>query len=289
VERLAELLDSLATAEGVNSTRLEGVSIYKTSETRPREPLCYSQGIIIMAQGSKRVYLEEQVYDYNPHNYLVLTLPIPAECETLVEPGKPLLALMIDIDLGVLHELVRLLDEHRQLPDYAGQLKQCKSLYVSQVTAPLNATLLRLAECLRSPLQCDVLGKSLLRELLFLMLLAPDAGPLYALALHNTHLARLEKALKHMHDHYHETLDVAQLASLANMSPPSFHRTFRQVTASSPIQYLKKLRLSKARELLLDQGIKVKQAAAQVGYESPTQFSREFKRYFGQSPQNCFY
>jgi len=254
VERLAELLDSLAPAEGVNSTRLEGVSIYKTSETRPREPLCYSQGIIIMAQGSKRVYLEEQDYDCNPHNYLVLTLPIPAGCETLVEPGKPLLALVIDIDLGVLHQLVRLLDEHRQLPDYAGQLKQCKSL---------------------------------LRELLFLILLAPDAGPLYALALHNTHLDRLEKALKHMHDHYHETLDVAQLASLANMSPPSFHRTFRQVTASSPIQYLNKLRLSKVRELLLAQGIKLKQAAAQVGYESPTRFSREFKRYFGQSPQRC--
>ena len=91
--------------------------------------------------------------------------------------------------------------------------------------------------------------------------------------------------MKYLHEHYDQNLDVEQLAAMANMSPSSFHRNFRQITASSPIQYVKKIRLTRARELLMDQGVKVKQAAARVGYESPTQFSREFKRYFGHSPQ----
>ncbi len=97
----------------------------------------------------------------------------------------------------------------------------------------------------------------------------------------------MERVLKHLHNNFQGSLDVEQLASMANMSSSTFHRNFKQITSSSPIQYVKKIRLSRARELLQDQGLKVKQAAAQVGYESPTQFSREFSRYFGQSPSEC--
>lgn len=92
--------------------------------------------------------------------------------------------------------------------------------------------------------------------------------------------------MKYLHEHFTDTLDVERLASLANMSPSSFHRNFRRTTGSSPVQYLKKLRLTRAREMLQDKGVKVKQAATLVGYESPNQFSREFKRYFGLSPQD---
>ena len=100
-------------------------------------------------------------------------------------------------------------------------------------------------------------------------------------------MSKMERTLKHLHNHYDDKLDVEQLASMANMSTSTFHRNFKQITASSPIQYVKKLRLSKAKDLLQDQGIKVKQAAAQVGYESATQFSREFTRYYGILPRDC--
>ncbi|WP_026958805.1 AraC family transcriptional regulator [Aliagarivorans taiwanensis] len=287
MQRLAKLLEPLAHSDGYNATRIPGVGIFKASQSRSREPLCYSQGIIFVAQGSKQVFLEQQVYDYNPDNYLVLTLPIPAECATHVKAGEPLLGLVVDIDMGMLHQLVREFDEHQQTPVEVERLSENKSLFVSHAPEALRCALLRLVQSLSSPLQADVLGKALLREVLFWVLSGPNAVPLFALALHNTHLSRLEKALKHIHENYYQALDVNQLAGMANMSPSSFHRNFRQVTSSSPIQYLKKLRLSKARELLLDQGLKVKQAAAQVGYESPNQFSREFKRYFGESPQDC--
>ncbi|MBV1921589.1 MAG: AraC family transcriptional regulator [Pseudomonadales bacterium] len=281
---LIENLNELAQQEGYNRTGLDGVGVFKASKTSSRAPMCYGQGIIIVAQGSKRVYLDQQAYDYNPDNYLVLALPLPAECETVVEPGKPLLALLIDINMSQLNELVRLFDEHCQ-GNCRGKQDENKGIFVSECNEALSCVVERLAQCLRTPLQAAILGKGLLREILFHILKGPQAAPLFSLVSHNTHLARLERALKYLHENYAESLDVDQLAGIANMSPSTFHRNFRQVTASSPIQYVKKLRLNRARELLMDKGIKVKQAAAKVGYESPTQFSREFKRYFGQSPQ----
>lgn len=282
---LIENLALLASQEGYNPTGLTGVGVYKASQSSPRMPLCYNQGIIIIAQGQKRVFLDQQVYDYNPDNYLALALPLPAECETFVEDGKPLLSLMIDIDMSQLSELVRLFDDYCQ-GHWQANLAESKGLFVSQCNDELSCVVERLSQCLRSPLEAAILGKGLVREVLFHVLKGPQAAPLFSLVSHNTHLARLERALKYLHENYAESLDVEQLAGMANMSPSTFHRNFRQITASSPIQYVKKLRLNRARELLLDQGIKVKQAAASVGYESPTQFSREFKRYFGQSPQD---
>lgn len=278
-------LAMLATKEGYNTTPLKGVGVFKASEASSRIPLCYSQGIIIVAQGSKRVYLDDQAYDYNPNNYLVLTLPMPAECETIVEPGKPLLSMMINFELGLLNELVRLFDEHRQIKPSNHQ-SETKGLFVSECTDSLLDSVTRLSQCLNSPLQSDVLGKSLVREVIYHILMGPQAAPMFALVSHQTSLSRLERVLKYLHEHYQDNLDVEQLATMANMSSSTFHRNFRQVTASSPIQYVKKIRLTRAKELLQDQGLKVKQAAMQVGYESPTQFSREFTRYFGQSPRD---
>lgn len=286
MNNLVDNLSSLVNKEGYNETPITGIGIYKASESSARVPLCYSQGIIFVAQGKKQVFFDQQTYQYNPDNYLVLTLPLPAECETIVETGKPLLALLIDLDIGILNELVRVLDEHGKI-FHNDNVSQNKGLFVSRCTETLSCAIERLSDCLKSPLQCDVIGKGLVREIFFHILNGPQAAPLFALVSHNTHLARMERVLKHLHNNYQGQLDVKQLANMANMSTSSFHRNFKQVTASSPIQYVKKIRLSRARELLLDQGLKVKQAAAQVGYESPTQFSREFTRYYGQSPSEC--
>ena len=263
MSRLIENLMMLAPKEGYNPSFLPGVGIYKASHSSDRIPLCYNQGVIIVAQGHKRIYLDQDTYDYNPDNYLVLTLPLPAECETIVEPGKPLLSMMIDINLAVLNELVRHFDEHQQIKESIN-FSDTKGLYISDCNKLLIDTVTRLAQCLNSPLETDILGKGLMREVLFHLLQGDNAAPLFSLVSHNTHLARMERVLKHLHEHYGDQLDVEQLANMANMSISSFHRNFRQVTSSSPIQYIKKLRLNRAKELLLDQGLKIKQAAAQV-------------------------
>jgi len=283
---LVDNLGGLATKEGYNATHLTGVGIYKTSESLGRMPLCYTQSIIIVAQGQKRVSFNQKIYDYNPDNYLVLTLPLPAECETIVEAGKPLLALVIDLNIGILNELVRVFEDHGQIT-HNSKITGNKGLFVSRCTETLSCVVERLSDCLNSPIQCDVIGKGLIREIFFHILSGSQAAPLFELVSHNTYLSRMERVLKHLHNNFQGHLDVEQLATMANMSTSTFHRSFKQVTASSPIQYIKKIRLGYARELLLDQGLKVKQAAAQVGYESPTQFSREFTRYFGYSPSEC--
>lgn len=283
---LAEALAGLAGHEGLHTTRIAGVRVYRCDHPRKREPLCYSQGIIFVAQGVKRVHLDGRIYEYNPNNYLALPLPTPAECETLCQPEQPLLSLILDLDLTVLHELVRVLDEHRVSGGRPhSEEPQPLSLFVSPVTAALAQSLLRLARALQDPVTARVLGAGLIREVLLHVLKGPNGASLIDLVRHNTHLARLEPVLRYMHSHYAEPVDVGQLSRLANMSPASFHRNFRRATSMSPIQYIKRIRLTRAREILLDKGIRVGEAAAQVGYESPSQFSREFKRYFGQPPQ----
>jgi AraC-like DNA-binding protein len=285
MQSLITQLELLAPSEGYNQTFINGVGIYKSSESAQRTPLCYSQGIIFVLQGQKRVFFDEQIYTYNPDNYLVLTVPLPAECETQLTNNGPLLSLIIDFDMSVLGELVRVFDEHGKLNNN-DKMSNAKGLFVSENTDALSCTLTRLVDCLGSKLQSDIIGKGLVREVFYHVLQGPQASPLFDLVSHNTHMSKMERTLKHLHIHYDDKLDVEQLASMANMSASTFHRNFKQITASSPIQYVKKLRLSKAKDLLQDQGLKVKQAAAQVGYESATQFSREFTRYFGISPSD---
>ena len=285
MQSLIKQLELLAPSEGYNQTFINGVGIYRSSESAQRTPLCYSQGIIFVLQGQKRVFFDEQIYTYNPDNYLVLTVPLPAECETQLTNNNPLLSLIIDFDMPVLGELVRVFDEHGKL-NSSDKMSNAKGLFVSENTDALSCTLTRLVDCLGSKLQSDIIGKGLVREVFYHVLQGPQASPLFDLVSHNTHMSKMERTLKHLHNHYDDKLDVEQLASMANMSASTFHRNFKQITASSPIQYVKKLRLSKAKDLLQDQGIKVKQAAAQVGYESATQFSREFTRYFGISPSD---
>ncbi|TMO56215.1 AraC family transcriptional regulator [Pseudoalteromonas phenolica] len=285
MQSLITQLELLAPSEGYNQTFINGVGVYKSSESAQRTPLCYSQGIIFVLQGQKRVFFDEQIYTYNPDNYLVLTVPLPAECETQLTNKSPLLSLIIDFDMSVLGELVRVFDEHGKL-NSSDKTSNAKGLFVSENTDALSCTLTRLVNCLGSKLQSDIIGKGLVREVFYHVLQGPQASPLFDLVSHNTNMSKMERTLKHLHINYNDKLDVEQLASMANMSASTFHRNFKQITASSPIQYVKKLRLSKAKDLLQDQGIKVKQAAAQVGYESATQFSREFTRYFGISPSD---
>ena len=275
---IAELMDILAEKDGINNTNIEGVKIFKASGSQPRQPLCYGKGIIIVGQGSKRIYLDDNIYEYNPDNYLVLSVPIPAECETLVD-GKPLLSLFIDMDIRILNKII----SGMEIP-LVNPKETHKGLFLAKTTEDIKDTTKRLLKTLLSKEESDILGEGIVYELLYRVVCGENAKPLYALAMQNTNISRVDKALKEIHSNYNNPIDVSVLAGLVNMSTSSFHRAFKDVTASSPIQYLKKIRLDRARELLVSKNFRVNEAANEVGYESSTQFSREFKRYFGNSP-----
>lgn len=142
----------------------------------------------------------------------------------------------------------------------------------------------RLVKCLQSETEAQILGSGLVREILYRALCGPQAQTLYSLAMHSGAFSQVVHALKVMQNDYSAKLDVERLATTARMSASAFHRAFKEVTADSPMQYLKKIRLTKARDLMVQESMKAYMAADMVGYESSSQFSREFKRYFGQSP-----
>jgi AraC-like DNA-binding protein len=279
----ADLMNGLAKQEGLNDTCIQGVRIYKATQSSPRTPLLYNQGMIIVGQGAKQVFLGDSEYRYDPDHYLVLSVPIPAECEATATETEPFLAIIVDINLTQLNTIIGKMGDHID-PDRLKHSEKNQGLFLATADARFKETTLRLLKALQSPVEAEVLGDAILQELIFRVMCGENAASLYALAIKNTNLARIDKALKQIHTHYQAPMDVDQLAGLVNMSTSAFHRAFKDVTASSPIQYIKKIRLNKARDLLMLEGVRVNEAATSVGYESPTQFSREFKRYFGNSP-----
>ena len=272
--------------EGFVKTSLPGVRLFWATKPIKRAPLFVEAGIVMIFQGHNIGYLDNRAFRYDSNNYLVLTMPIAFECETHASPDKPLLGLFIDLDKPVLHELVALVGKHRVLP----QLETSLGLRAVEPVAldrGMAEAAERLLSCLRSPLDSDVLGPSLVREIIYRALLGQHGYALYALTQDNCHCARIAKALARIHREYTKPLTVESLALEARMSVSAFHRAFKQITGSSPLQYLKKMRLNKAKNLIAHGGIRVGQAAHQVGYESVSQFSREFKRYFKVPPKEA--
>ncbi len=148
----------------------------------------------------------------------------------------------------------------------------------------LDEAVLRLLRALASPAEARILGAALLREIYFRVLTGVQGPALRAALTHHSHFGKISKALRRIHVHYSEALSVKALAREAGVSVPAFHARFKAITQTSPIQYIKSTRLHKARLLMVQDGASAQTAAARVGYESASQFSREFKRFFGRTP-----
>jgi AraC-like DNA-binding protein len=276
---MAGLIAGMVSQEGPNPSRLPGVSFAHATRSRPRAPVVYQPGIFILVQGRKRGFLGDQMYVYDQHNYLVTSVPMPLECETEATPEQPLLGVAVNIDLGGLAELVLEMDE--RLPDIAASPR---GIYATPLDAELGGAVIRLLEALRSPVEARILGPQIVREITYRVLCGEQGGALRALATRHSHSGRIGKVLRHVHSNYAAPLDVESLAEEASMSVSAFHHHFKAVTSTSPLQYLKTIRLHQARLLMVHEGLNAGVAAQRVGYESPSQFSREFKRLFGSNP-----
>ncbi|MCE5315434.1 MAG: AraC family transcriptional regulator [Armatimonadota bacterium] len=279
---LAKLLEPLATNNGHTESSLSNVRFMRSDMSIPRHPVVYEPSIVIIAQGHKTGYLGNQVYRYDPYNYLVLSVPLPFECETCGTPGEPLLGVVIGVDVTIVSELLLEMDDNYSL---SGSVT--RGIYSMQLTYELVNATARLLKVLRHPLDGRILGPQIVREIIYRVLCGEQGGALRSLAARHSRFGQIAKALKRMHTEYNSELDINMLASEANMSVSSFHSNFKAVTDVSPLQYLKSIRLHKARMLMIQDGIGVSNAATRVGYESASQFSREFKRYFGFSPSDA--
>ncbi len=276
--RLVELIESLTLQDGEHRTRVEGVVLWRMSVPIPRHPVAYQPRIVIVAQGRKRGYLGGEMYCYDPFQYLVVAVPLPFECETEATTDEPLLAAAVDIDSTMLGEMLLEMDER------APKVPVPRGIYASALTAELSDAVIRLMECLQSPLDSRMLGRQLVREIVYRVLRGEQGDSLRALANRNDHFTQIARVLRYIHTDYSQPLTTNELARLAGMSVSVFHQNFKQVTDTSPIQYIKQVRLHRARTLMVYEGHNAGTAANEVGYESQSQFGREFKRLFGVTP-----
>ncbi|AXI61132.1 AraC family transcriptional regulator [Pseudomonas kribbensis] len=278
--RMVQLMETLAPVEGYNLSALEGVRFLRSNRPLTRTPVLYDPGIVILCQGQKRGYLGDDVYVYDAQHYLVVSVPIPFTMETDATEAEPMLAIYMHLDFQLASELMQQVDGLHGPND-----AQPKGMYASPMDDKLRASTLHFLEAMSIPGDAQILGPSLLREIYYRILTGEQGGSMRAALNRQGHFGKVTRAIRKIHSCYQERLDVEQLAHEASMSVPNFHLHFRGVTDTSPMQYLKSTRLHQARLLMLHNAMTASAAAFNVGYESASQFSREFKRFFGRTPQ----
>jgi AraC-like DNA-binding protein len=286
---LGDLLEPhlASSRSGSVDTDLPGVHLFWATEAVPRTPLLYSASIVIVAQGHKIGYLGDRRFRYDRETYLVLGVPIPFECETHASPDEPLLGTTVDVDVTRLHHLVASLGGSLHLDRRESAADPYAGVEPAHMDEAMIESTAKLLTCLRDPLDTKVLGSAAVEEVVYRVLRGEKGRVLYDLTQHSTPYADVARALRRMHRDYRESLSVDELARETAMSVSTFHRAFKRVTGDSPLQYLKKIRLDKARGMLVHQGMRVNSVAYEVGYESPSQFSREYKRYYKVSPSEA--
>lgn len=277
---LAPLVLTLAPKEGYNLTALASVRLLRSDRPLARTPVLYDPGIVIVCQGSKRGYFGQRTYVYDAHHYLAVSVPVPFTMETDASAECPLLALYLHLDFPLAAELLLQINRLGGPPEVA----EPQSMMSSPMDAEVHLGVQRLLQVLARPMEAAILGPQLLRELYYRILTGPQGPSMRTALASQGRFGKIGMALQQIHASYRQPLDVSQLAHEAGMSTPSFHSHFKAVTCTSPMQYLKSIRLHQARLLMVREGLKAAAACHAVGYESSSQFSREFKRLFGLTP-----
>lgn len=279
-KRMIALLRELAPNEGYNLTALPSVRILRSNRPLSRTPVLYDPGIVIVCQGRKRGYFGGQLYLYDEHHYLAVSVPVPFSMETDATPQRPLLALYLHLDFTMAAELAAQIDREGA----AERTQAPRSMTSTPMDEAMQTSVLRFLEALHQPLEAAVLGPNLLRELYFRVLTGAQGRSMREALAMRGQFGKIGRSLRLIHANYAESLDVSQLADEAGMSVPSFHSHFKAITKVSPMQYVKSTRLHQARLLMVRQDLTADAASHAVGYTSPSQFSREFKRLFGSTP-----
>lgn len=272
-------MERYAIYEGINSTRVPGVTLTRATRFQSRSPSINEPSVVIVGQGRKRG-LSGEVYVYDANNYLVLSVPLPLECETEASPEFPVWSMTIQVEMTTLSELLLEMEDTRPI----ARDRVPRAIASRPLTAAMEGAAVRLLECLESPTESRVLGRPIVREFLFRVLCGDEGEALRAVAARHSHCGQIGNVLRQIHASYSEDFRMETLAREASMSVSAFHRHFKAVTTLAPLQYIKSIRLHKARMLMVRDGLDVGIVAKRVGYDSPSQFSREYKRFFGTSP-----
>ncbi|MGN7753267.1 AraC family transcriptional regulator N-terminal domain-containing protein [Sinorhizobium sp. 22678] len=277
-DRLIALAGQLAPRLGYNKTALHCVRILRTEAVLNDIPVLYKPGAVFVLQGSKHGMLDGEIYLYDEDHYLAVSVPVPFRMTSTASPQRPLLAIYLEFNMQMAAEIAM------QLEKLANPVTtRPRGLYSSRMDSSTEDVLQRLLMALGSPVEVAVLGDSILRELHYRVMSGPQGGAVIAALQRKGTSGKLVESVAWLRDNYAGEIAVADLAKAVGMSVPSYHVHFKDLTGSSPMQYVKALRLHEARLMIARQTGTIAEVAASVGYVSPAQLSRDFKRHFGRT------
>jgi AraC-like DNA-binding protein len=279
-EQLARAIARHLPADGTVATALPGVTLIRASTPTLPMPVVYEPTVCFVAQGRKRALLGTAIYDYDPAHHLIASVGLPVVgAVTAASAAAPYLSLQLDLDA---RELAELALDHPGAP--GGDVVAPSGLTLG-ITAPaLLDAATRLVALLDTPGDAAVLAPLVRREIHYRLLAAPEGAALRQLAQADTRLSQIGRAIRWIRDHYRERCPVDEAAAMAALSRSAFHYHFKAVTGLSPLAFRTRLRLQEARRLMLSEAIEAASAGYRVGYESPSQFSRDYARLFGAPP-----
>jgi AraC-like DNA-binding protein len=279
---LARAIGLFAQFDGDYQTAIPGLSLHR--RRLPTEPLhcIFNLGLGVVAQGNKQALVDGQINTYGPGQSMVTTIDLPVISHvTSASLEEPLLGLMLTLDPRRVQEVAA----DMKLPPPA-RAHPCRTLSIEMLDAPMVEALVRLVALLgESPVLIARVAPLLQEEIIVRLLLGPHGQQLQHLVADGTPSQQISKAVSWLKQNFAKPLQVDDLAESVHMSPTAFRQHFRKMTGTSPLQYQKTLRLQEARQLMLTQHLDAGSASGLVGYESPSQFSREYSRLFGAPPQ----
>jgi AraC-like DNA-binding protein len=278
---LATLIERNTGRDGTFPTAISPLALSRA--TAPSEPVTHvcEPALCLVARGRKRVMLADEEYVYDPAHFLLVSVDLPIVGKIIeASADEPYLSLRIDLDLAQVGEL--LMDVGTPRPRGADQRR---GLAVSAVDPPLLDAVTRLLGLLDTPQDIAVMEPLILREIAYRLLMGEQGPRLRQMAAERGQSRRIALAIDWLRRNFVSSFRVEDLARDVHMSPSAFHEHFKAVTAMSPLQYQKRLRLQEARKLMLGEGLDAAAAAYRVGYEIPSQFSREYRRCFGEPPR----
>ena len=280
IEALAESIARL-TEEGELFTSTDpGLSLFRRTE--PTEPMTgmYEPSICLAVQGAKRVMLGDDTYVYDAHHYLITSVHLPTVVQIIeASREKPYLGLRLKFDL---REISQLMADSNLPPPRAQQ--SSRGMATGEMTLPLVTAVQRLVDLLDEEKDIPILAPVIQREIIYRLLVGDQGERLRQIAAAGSQSQQIARAIDWLKENFTQPLRIDDLAEHARMSTSTFHHHFRSMTALSPLQFQKQLRLQEARRLMLSERLDAANAAFQVGYESPSQFSREYNRQFGAPP-----
>ena len=279
--RLAALLLAHAPYDGRFDLPLPGA--YAVRYSYPAKDLLHGvaqPGLCIVAQGAKTVILGNEMFEYDASRLVVYSVDVPVAGQvTQASPAAPFICLKLDLDSRKIAELVL-----KVFPDGLPQSQRGHAICVTQAEPGIIQAGIRLMELLGQPREAALLAPLAVEEILVRLLLGPIGGRVAQIGQEDSRLQQVSKAVSWVRANFDRPLDVQRLAGMVHMSLTTFHQHFKSVTSMSPLQYQKVLRLQEARRLMLSRMLDAGMASRQVGYQSASQFSREYGRFFGQTP-----